>query len=506
VLYEVFDAHRQADGTWDAGSGAVWDLRSNALRPAGWTSADAAGLPILPGLVRYDEVAAGRIDHAIRVTVPDSNNQEIWPARHHAGDDDPSLPPMGLRLRLSADFDVSGFPHADQVILRALQTYGMIVADNGSPWFISGVPDERWDNDVLHTLQEVPGAAFEAVDSAGLMVDPDSGQAAGGPAPEPSEAPSGEEVRVTRAAGADRLATAVALSTSTFPAGASSAVVAAADRFPDALAAAPLAAVSGAPVLLSERDELSDVTGSEIERLGAASVYLMGGESALSREVERAVLALPGVDQVVRLEGSDRYATAAEAGRAAVERWQAGGDAAAGATAVIALGTDWPDALAAGPLAAHAHAPLYLISRDRVPAVTREALADLSPDEILVAGGPAAVPDAVLEELARDGSAVRRIGGTSRYDTAALLADEAVAAGAVAAQVVIATGRDFPDGLAAGPAAVARDGVLLLTDRDALPTAARDWLGAHDVAELRIAGGEAAISQAVVEALRPAAR
>ena len=111
-----------------------------------------------------------------------------------------------------------------------------------------------------------------------------------------------------------------------------------------------------------------------------------------------------------------------------------------------------------------------------------------------------------MQELARDGAAVRRIGGASRYDTAALLADEALLAGAVAAQVVIATGRDFPDGLAAGPAAVARDGVLLLTDRDALPTAARDWLGAHDVEELRIAGGEAAISQAVVEALRAAAR
>lgn len=494
LLYEVFDAHRQPDGSWDAGSGAVWDLRSNALRPAGWTSADAAGLPILPGLVRYDEVAAGHIDHAIRVTVPASNNQKIWPARHHAGDDDPSLPPMGLRLRLRADFDVSRFPETDQVVLRALQTYGMIVADNGSPWFISGVPDERWDNDVLHALGEVSGSAFEAVDSAGLMVDPDSGQVSSG------------DIRVTRAAGADRLATAVALSATTFPEGAAAAVVAAADRFPDALAAAPLAAVAEAPVLLSEGRELSEVTRAEIERLGAATVYLMGGETALSSEVERAVGALAGVDRVARLSGADRYETAARAGEAAVDRWQAEGAASAGATAVVALGTDWPDALAAGPLAGHAQAPLYLVSRDGVPASTREALDDLSPDEILVAGGPAAVPDAVLEELARDGTAVRRIGGASRYDTAVLLASEALRAGGTADHVVIATGRDFPDGLAAAPAAVARDGVLLLTDRDTVPTPVRDWLGAHDVEELRIAGGDAAVSQAVVDALSAAAR
>jgi hypothetical protein len=179
TLYELFAAYPDGDGTWHAGSGAVWNLNSNNLRPDTWTSADAAGLPILPGLVRYDEVASGRIDHAIRVTVPRSDRSYLWPARHQAGTADPNLPPMGLRLRLKAQFDASAYPHDDQVILQAMKTYGLIVADNGSPWYISGAPDERWDNDVLHQLGNLQGSDFEAVDESSLMVDPNSGQAAG---------------------------------------------------------------------------------------------------------------------------------------------------------------------------------------------------------------------------------------------------------------------------------------------------------------------------------------
>jgi hypothetical protein len=184
-LYELYAAYPNGDGTWRAGSGAQWDLRSNALRPATWTSADAAGLPILPGLVRYDEVAAGVIDHAIRVTVPATQDSFVWPARHQAGDDDPSLPPMGLRLRLKASVDVAGFPVQVQPILRAMQTYGLIVADNGSPWYLSGAPDERWDNDVLHAMDVLTGRDFEAVDTSSLPVSPDSGQVAGASTPPP---------------------------------------------------------------------------------------------------------------------------------------------------------------------------------------------------------------------------------------------------------------------------------------------------------------------------------
>jgi hypothetical protein len=178
LLYEVFAAYPDGGGGWTAGSGAVWDLGSNAFRPDGWTSADAAGMPILPGLVRYDEVAAGHIDHAIRMTVPKTQKAYVWPARHRASSStDANLPPMGTWFRLRADFDTSGFPAEAQVVLQALKTHGAIVADNGSSWYLSGAPDDRWDNDALATLGRVPGSAFEAVDVSSMIVDPSSGEA-----------------------------------------------------------------------------------------------------------------------------------------------------------------------------------------------------------------------------------------------------------------------------------------------------------------------------------------
>lgn len=179
VVYELFDAHPQDDGSWQAGSGARWELTSNTLRPATWTSADAAGLPILPGLVRYEEVEAGEIRHALRFTAPRTRSDFVWPARHAASpSSDPALPPMGQRFRLRADFDISGFSQENQLILRALKTYGMFLADNGSSWFLSGAPDPRWNNDDLRTLRDrVRGADFEAVDSSSLKVSDDSGQA-----------------------------------------------------------------------------------------------------------------------------------------------------------------------------------------------------------------------------------------------------------------------------------------------------------------------------------------
>jgi len=177
VLYELFYAWPEAGGDWSAHAGAVFDLGSHALRPETWTSADAAGLPILPGLVRWDEVAAGEINHALRFTAPETRQAYIWPARHYASSlTGTQYPPMGLRMRLKANYDIGGFSPEVQVILRALKKYGLILADNGSPWYISGVPDEQWDNDVLHELHTVPGSAFEAVDVSGLMLDPDSGQ------------------------------------------------------------------------------------------------------------------------------------------------------------------------------------------------------------------------------------------------------------------------------------------------------------------------------------------
>ena len=177
-LFELFYAFPESDGSWSAASGAFFDLRSHALRPDGWTSADAAGLPILPGLVRYDEVAAGSIAHAIRFTAAQTQDAYVWPARHEASSiTDPDVPPMGQRFRMRADFDITGFSAEVQVILQAFKTYGLILADNGSDWFISGAPDERWDNDVLGELKTIPGSAFEAVDVSGLIIDPDSGRA-----------------------------------------------------------------------------------------------------------------------------------------------------------------------------------------------------------------------------------------------------------------------------------------------------------------------------------------
>ncbi len=177
-LYEMFDAEKQPDNSWKAGSGAVYDLNSNALRPADWTSADAAGMPILPGLIRYEEVKAGVINHALRFTVKTSRNTYVWPARHKASSSTGSnLPPMGQRFRLKANFDISKFTPDVKVILTALKTYGMFMADNGSNWYISGVTDERWDNDMLGLLKDVPGSAFEAIDESSLQVDPNSGQA-----------------------------------------------------------------------------------------------------------------------------------------------------------------------------------------------------------------------------------------------------------------------------------------------------------------------------------------
>ena len=169
-LYELFAAYPEAGGArWRAGSGAIWNLRSNRLRPRTWTSADAAGLPILPGLARYDEVQRGRIDHALRFTVSRSRRAFIYPARHFASDlTDPDLPAMGQRLRLKAGYDISRFPRQARIVLRALKRYGMIVADNGSSWYVSGAPHPGWSNDQLHTLRRVPGSAFEVVDTSRL--------------------------------------------------------------------------------------------------------------------------------------------------------------------------------------------------------------------------------------------------------------------------------------------------------------------------------------------------
>ncbi len=181
VLYELYAAYPQLNGTWTAGSGAVFDLTANNLRPSTWTSADAAGLPIFPGLARYDEVAAGAIKHALRFTAPQTQKAFVWPARHQASSiTDTNYPPMGVRFRLKASFNIATFSPQTQVVLRALQQFGMILADNGSAWYVSGAPDDRWDNNQLHELGQLQGTDFEAVDESSLMLDPNSAAVNGG--------------------------------------------------------------------------------------------------------------------------------------------------------------------------------------------------------------------------------------------------------------------------------------------------------------------------------------
>ena len=176
LLYELFDA-RWNGGNPKAGSGAIFDLDRNRLRPETWTSADAAGLPILAGLVRWDEVKAGSIQHAIRFTVDCTTEAYVWPARHEAGVNDPDCPPMGARFRLKADFDLTGFSAKAKTILRAMQRYGLMLADNGSDWYFQGTVDDQWTNRLLDQLKTVPASEFEAVDASACMVDVDSGRA-----------------------------------------------------------------------------------------------------------------------------------------------------------------------------------------------------------------------------------------------------------------------------------------------------------------------------------------
>lgn len=176
----MFYSWPRSDGAWDAGSGAIFNLNSNKLRPDGWTSADAAGLPILPGLVRYDEIEKGEITHALRFTARNNHirKEYVWPARHQANTSTSlALPPMGQRFRLKANVNISGFSEKTRIILKAMKKYGLILADNGSDWYISGTSDDRWDNDTLvDEFKQLKGSDFEAVDVSSLMVDPDSGE------------------------------------------------------------------------------------------------------------------------------------------------------------------------------------------------------------------------------------------------------------------------------------------------------------------------------------------
>ncbi|HEX9890418.1 MAG TPA: PQQ-dependent sugar dehydrogenase [Nitriliruptorales bacterium] len=319
---------------------------------------------------------------------------------------------------------------------------------------------------------------------------------------------------VTRAEGGDRILTAIELSRRAFPGnGTAGAAVVARDRdFADALAAAPLAVASGGSVLLNPAEGLDADVQAEIERLGADTVYLMGGEAAQSSEVERALKEdTAGVSQVIRVEDpehQDRFGTAGAAARRAAALW--GGDA--GTHVLVTLGAHpleeraWPDALSAGQLAGHARRPILLVQPDGVPVATDEALADLGADIVTVIGGTTAVPPEVAEDLAV--GTVQRIGGATRYDTARLVADATAGLGASLDTVLAATGADFADGLAAGPAAVHLGGVLTLVHPMHLADSphAHDWFADHAavIGDIVVAGGPAAVAPDVLDQLAAA--
>lgn len=310
-----------------------------------------------------------------------------------------------------------------------------------------------------------------------------------------------------RLAGADRTRTAIALSRNAFPRGADSAIVAFDRDFPDALAAAPLAAAAGAPVLLNPRDHLDPRVASELSRLGAQTIYLMGGTSVQTPQVAADIEREVGV-RPTRVAGSDRWATAASAAREARRIWQKQGVEDAGDHVLVALGTGFADALAAGPLAAAAGRPLLLVSGDTVPAPTNDVLRDFGTTDVTFIGGTTAIPPRVAEDVG--GSDVRRhrIGGIDRWQTARLVADAAAAAGADPSVVIVANGFGFPDALAAGPTVAARDGVLLLSAGDHAPDETRTYLAdrAGSLRWLRVAGGPAVVNEHAVGQLMDAAR
>ena len=462
-LYELFDAWPNGDGTWRAGSGAIFDLSSHQLRPDGWTSADAAGLPILPGLVRYEEIEAGVIDHAIRFTAPQTQKAYVWPATHFASSiTDTSYPPMGQRFRLKAGFDTSGFSPDVQIILEAMKTYGLILADNGSPWFISGAPDDRWNNSVLHELHDVPGSAFEAVDATVLMEDPSSGKVAAGAAVVSvvggSAAVSDGVVGdiwaavgpVERISGSDRYATAATLSADTFSPGVDVVFVARGDDFPDALTIASVAANMGGPILLAAPTYLPSATAAELARLAPEEIVAVGGPGALSDAV---VAGLAGFasGRVTRIAGADRYATA-------VAISQTYRDPGVGAV-YLATGLAFPDAMGAATAAAHHSTSVLLTAPGSLPASVASELIRLAPGEVIIAGGLAAIGSDVEDAVEALGLDVRRVAGPDRYATAVALSQDTFS---VANHVWAATGADFPDALTAAAVAGAGDVPLLL--------------------------------------------
>jgi hypothetical protein len=463
TLYELYDARYATTGS-TAGSGAIWNLTSDALRPAGWTSADAAGLPIFAGLLRPDEVAAGVITHAIRFTAVHTDTSYIWPARHQAGArSDPTLPPMGARFRLKASVDTSSYSPATQAVLRAMQHYGLILADNGSNWFFQGSASNDWDPTTIAQLKTIPASAFEAVDESSLMVSPDSGAVATAP----------PKIALTRLAGADRDSTSVAASQHAFPArlSAKAAVIASDAGFADALSAAPLAKSAGGPLLLTSPSGLSPGVRAEISRVlpAGATVYVLGGDDAIAPVVEAQLSSSGYVPR--RLAGADRFGTAVVVAQAI----------GSPSTIVEATGLDFPDGLSAGAAAAAIHRAILLTDGD-VQAASTASYLQTHPGTRYAVGGPATRAD----------PGATAVVGADRYATATAVAGRFFPAPSTAG---FASGAAFPDALSGG-ASIAVEGapLLLVPQSGPLPAAVSAYLqGRPAITTGLLYGGTAAV-------------
>jgi ell wall binding domain 2 (CWB2) len=472
TLYELYDATYSSSGS-TAGSGAIWSLGSDALRPAGWTSADAAGLPIFPGLLRPDEVASGSVTHAIRFTAAHTDASYLWPARHQAGTPNSSLPPMGARFRLDPNYPISQFAADTQVVLRAMQHYGLILADNGSNWFFQGSASNNWDPTMIQQLKTIPASAFVAVDESSLMISSDSaatkassggsGSSGGGSSGGGGSGGSGGNdsgangsgasgggsrsgLAVTRVAGADRDQTAIAASQAEYPGqGSARVVVLASDAdFADALAGTPLSSANGGPLLLSHPSGLTPAVSSEISRVlsPGATVYILGGPHALASSIDDVLRSRGYV--VDRVAGEDRFGTAVAIA----------GVLGYPADILEVTGSDFADGLSAGPAAAAVHGAVLLTNgASSSPATDAYLLAHPGTDYAI--GGPAARADPLATPIV----------GADRYATATLVAQRFFAAPTVAG---FASGQGFPDALSGGADIATKGGPLLLVPSSGL--------------------------------------
>jgi putative cell wall-binding protein len=490
-LYELFDAHYASSGS-TAGSGATWDLYSDALRPAGWTSADAAGLPILAGLLRPDEVAAGVVTHAIRMTAVQTDRSYVWPARHQAGTrSDATLPPMGARFRLNAGFDVSGYRPDSQVVLAAMKRYGMILADNGSNWYFGGSSDTSWDPALIDDLKRVPASAFEAVDESSLMVSADSGATTGGAPP----------AGTTRLQGGTRYGTAGAVAAAAFPNGASTAVVVSGTTYPDALTGAYLASAVGGPVLLTDRDTVPPELTQTLDALHVNTIDLLGGPLAIGKAVEQQ-LAGRASTTVTRIAGQTRYDTMAtvDSTPPAAQVGMVGGKP----TAILASGAGFADALASSGVSYKAHLPIILTDPQSLSPQASATIKSLGITQLLIMGGTGALSTTVEQQANADGAAtLARFGGTDRTDTAQLLAAYAVTHfGFANTEILLARGDGFADALASSAYAAGSRPMLLAETPDQLGAPTTGYISANKsaISTFTALGGPSAISNATLSA------